>query len=42
MFNISNVFQVGDGIARICNLNEVMAVEFVEFEEYVYFQDYMN
>src|SRR6476620_12481261 len=31
--NIGTVLQVGDGIARIYGLNEVMAGELVEFEE---------
>jgi F-type H+-transporting ATPase subunit alpha len=33
IINTGNVLQVGDGIARIYGLNEVMAGELVEFEE---------
>lgn len=33
VFNIGTVLQVGDGIARIYGLNEVMAGELVEFED---------
>merc|ERR1711939_263902 len=33
LINVGNVFQVGDGIARVYGLEKVMAGELLEFEE---------